>query len=114
MINKITKNWYLLIPTLLLIIAVGDLDYGYYQILRIIITIFAIIFAFIFKDFKNNILTTIMIIIAILFNPILPIYLDKEIWVILDFISSIIFLISAINIIKSQSINTKNEKYENN
>jgi len=102
--NKVTKNWYLFIPTILLIIAIGDLDYSYYQILRIIITIFAVVFALMFKALENMRLMFIMIIIAILFNPILPIYLDKDIWVFLDLISSVVFLISAISIIKNQLV----------
>jgi len=32
--------------------------------------------------------------IAILFNPIIPVYLTKEIWVVIDFIIAIVFLIS--------------------
>ncbi|MGI6340803.1 MAG: DUF6804 family protein [Minisyncoccales bacterium] len=99
--KNIIKNWYLFIPIIMLLIAVGDLDYGYYQILRIVITIFAIIFIFLFKTLEQNVLMIIMIVIAILFNPIFPIYLDKDVWIILDFISSVLFLISTISIIKS-------------
>lgn len=105
--KKILQNWYLFIPTILLLVAIGDLEYGYYQILRIVVTVFAIIFAFTFKALENGIVTIMMTIIAILFNPIFPIYLDKDVWVVLDFIFSIIFLVSAINIIKNQSINNK-------
>lgn len=107
--RKILKNWYFFIPTILLIIAAGDLDYGYYQILRIIITIFAIVFALVFKGLENIKSMIVMIIIAILFNPILPIYLDKNVWVFLDSFSSIIFLISAISIIRNQSVNNNNQ-----
>ncbi|MDD3923154.1 MAG: hypothetical protein PHY39_06475 [Endomicrobiaceae bacterium] len=106
--KNIVKNWYLFIPTILLLIAICDLDYGYYQILRIIITIFAIVFALWFKGLENIKLMIAMIIIAILFNPILPIYLDKNVWVFLDLFSSIIFLISAISIIRNHSVNNNN------
>lgn len=107
--NKIIKNWYLFIPTILLLIAVGDLDYGYYEILRIIVTIFATVFVYMFKAFENISLMIIMIIVAILFNPILPIHLDKDTWVFLDFISSILFLISAISVMKNQLVNNNKQ-----
>jgi len=104
MIKKIFKNWYLFIPTIILLMAIGDLDYAYYQILRIVVMVFAIIFVLILKAFKNVPLMVIMIIIAVLFNPILPFYLDKDVWIVLDFISSILFLISVLYIIRNKRI----------
>jgi len=101
MIKKIIKNWYLFIPTILLLIAIGDLDYGYYQILRVVITISAIFFAFNLKDL-NNVGFLSMIIIAILFNPLLPIYLIKDVWTILDLICASIFIFFSFKIISNE------------
>jgi hypothetical protein len=39
-----------------------------------------------------------MIIIVILFNPVIPVYLDKETLVIIDFIAALLFLMSIFKI----------------
>lgn len=100
-IIKIIIKLCLFVPVILLLIAIGDLDYSYYEMLRIIISILAIVFAIIIRSFDNIPLMTIMIIVAILFNPLFPIYLNKDMWIVLDFICSILFIISAISIIKN-------------
>lgn len=104
MIKKIIKNWYLFVPTILLLIGMNDLVYGYYQFLRITITVFAIFFVSIFKEKENKTWVFLMIITAILFNPIFSIHLNKDNWVVLDFICSIIFLVFSINIISNKHI----------
>ena len=101
MFNKLLKNWYLFVPALLLLIGIADLDYSYYQVLRIAITIFAMISVFILK--KYNKLVVAMVAIAILFNPIIPFYLNKGIWIILDIITAVIFIISGFKVIKNNN-----------
>jgi len=57
----------------------------YYELLRIIVSIMAIIN--IFKAYY------IFIPILILFNPIMPVYLySKALWVIIDIISGFVFI----------------------
>jgi hypothetical protein len=93
--NNFLKNWYLFVPVVLLFIAVGDLDYGYYEMLRIVITIFAIFFAFKLNSIQQKGWMLSMIAIAVLFNPIFPIYLEKSSWTVFDIISAVIFLVSS-------------------
>lgn len=76
----------------LLLLAIADMPMGYYTFLRIVVTIGAILI--IISDYKEGINAWVIVfgIIAILFNPIIPIYLhDKELWVMLDIIAAIIF-----------------------
>jgi len=92
--NNLAKNWYLYIPVVLLFIAILNLPYGYYEILRIVITVFAAFFAFKLSTIKQNGLMLIMMVIIVLFNPISPMHLDKGLWMLLDVVSAIVFLIS--------------------
>ncbi|MCR4418182.1 MAG: hypothetical protein NUV92_10630 [Ignavibacteria bacterium] len=50
--------------------------------------------------------------IAILFNPIFPIYLDRNIWRYVDIAAAIIFLVSLYVLKKSVSENNNNESPE--
>jgi hypothetical protein len=83
---------------LLLAIPSGLWPYGYYQILRWIVAGTALFIAYIAYHLEKQVWIWIMVIIAILFNPIAPIYLSKETWVLIDLITSIIFLISIFKI----------------
>lgn len=92
MVNK--KNIYSIIAGIMLLLAIPSLwPYGYYQLLRLIVTGVAIYNGFIFKQEKKTTWLVLMIVIGILFNPIYPIYLIKDTWVILDIITAIILFI---------------------
>ncbi len=82
----------LLICSGLLLLALVNLPIGYYTFLRIAVTIGAV--AVLIKEFENgiNFWFISFAFIAILFNPIIPIYLrDKDIWMPIDIIAAIIF-----------------------
>jgi len=85
-----------LISSILLILAITDLPYGYYTLLRWIITCSSIFYIFISASY--NIVSTLILhaIIGILFNPIIPVYLSREIWLPIDIIVGFIYLISMI------------------
>ena len=78
----------------LLIAATQNLPYDYYTLLRFIVTgvsAYGIYFAY---QHKKQIWLWVFIIIAVLFNPISPIYLDKAIWVFIDYIVAAVFFVS--------------------
>ncbi|MBU1873615.1 hypothetical protein KJ688_07790 [bacterium] len=83
-----------LIASALLFIAIFDLPYGYFIFLRIFICILACLSAYTASEYKNKTWVWIFGITAILFNPIIPIYLDKEIWTVLDILAAILFAVS--------------------
>ncbi len=77
----------------LLFLGIAPLPIGYYTFLRISVCAAAI--ALVYKDHthKRNILFYALIPMAILFNPIIPVYFqDKTTWSIIDFISGLLFL----------------------
>lgn len=72
------------------LLAVLPLPYGFYKILRICISIFSIfVFSkadiiFIQKDFNKNLLNSFLLIFLVIFNPILPIHLERSVWVFIN------------------------------
>lgn len=78
-------------------IALLPISGGFYTLVRIIITIGAIVAVFQNSSNEINIWSIIFGIIAILFNPIVPIYLhDKGGWMLIDIIAIILFIIQII------------------
>jgi hypothetical protein len=100
--KKILKeNWFTAIAGVMLLLAIPAIwPYGYFQILRWVVTVVAIYNAYIAYELKQNAWMFIMIAIAILFNPMAPIFLQKQTWVILDLISSILMFVFIIRVKK--------------
>ena len=85
-----------LIPAAMLLLALADMPSGYYVFMRIVLCLACTLVAY--GSYKRNdslngsaVLFGLM---AILFNPIIPVYLhDREIWMPIDTIGAIIFVI---------------------
>ena len=89
-------KYLLLICSGLLFIALADLPIGYYTFLRIVVTIGAA--AVVVIEYENGLNFWLMafVIIAILFNPLIPIYLnEKDTWMLIDIVVAILFLIKS-------------------
>lgn len=87
------------IAILILLLAIPPMwPYGYYILLRWVVMVTAILTLWTAYNLKKNVWVWLMGGIAILFNPIAPIHLDKETWVIIDFIVAILFLVSIFKI----------------
>ncbi len=94
----------LLVCAGLLLLGIASLPIGYYTLLRIVVCITAGIV--IYSEFQSALTVWIIVfgIMAILFNPIIPVYLDnKGAWIPIDLICGIICLIKAFS-----KNNTKN------
>jgi len=93
--KKLIKNtWYLLIPTIMLLFALADNPYGYYQILRWVVMLFAGYVAFLSYENKHKIWLWVFVGIAILFNPLTPIHLSRELWSVIDVIVAVFFSVN--------------------
>lgn len=68
---------------------------GFYSLLRLSIFIVALMVAYGFYQSKITSWALIFCGVAFLFNPIAPIYLNKQTWVVFDFISAILFFIAS-------------------
>lgn len=67
--------------------------YFYFQILRIVVTIAAVVNASAAYHSSNSKWVWAFGLIAVLFNPIAPIFLDRIVWLPLDFIAAVVFVI---------------------
>lgn len=80
-----------IIIAVILFTSIADLPYAFYQIMRIAVPLLSaiyLLFAFTSTDgFEFMHLPNIIIII--LWNPIAPIYMDKDSWIIIDLIAGI-------------------------
>lgn len=83
-----------IVAGLMLLVAISDLPYSYYQLLRIVICAASIFLVWYFIKSKIDWLGWIFIIPAILFNPIFPIYLDKSAWQLFDLLFGSLFIVS--------------------
>lgn len=77
-------------------VAVFRLPIEYYTILRILISIGALLVLYNAVRFKQYYFSIIFLFILILFNPVFPIYLyRKSVWIPIDIITGILFLLIA-------------------
>jgi hypothetical protein len=65
--------------------AVFPLPYGFYTFLRLAVSVAGVFAALELKS-ENNFLWVLFGGITLLFNPIFPVYLDKEVWFPIDLI----------------------------
>jgi len=86
----------LYIPAILLFLAFLELPYGYYTLLRLVVTGVSLYAAFGLLE-KGSVNFWVMLAIAVLFNPLIPVHLSKEIWVPIDIIVGIYFAAYKIN-----------------
>ena len=84
------KKLIYIVAAVLCVIAVFPLPYGYYTFLRISVSIIGCIAAFDLVN-KGNPLWVIFAGIVILFNPIIPINLSRDVWFFIDLIVAGLF-----------------------
>ncbi len=93
--NWFRQNWIALVVGIMLLLAVPSIwPYGYYQLLRWIVTGSAVYLAYQKHELGSKFWMWLMIAVAILFNPIFPFFLDKGVWAFLDLIAAGIFFLS--------------------
>lgn len=85
------QEWPGALAAALLILAIFYLPSGYYIFLRWAVTLVAVYVAYALSEAKDN-KFWLFVGIAILFNPIVPIYSTKSFWVVADLASAGVFL----------------------
>ena len=87
-----TMFW--LVPVLVMALGLLTMPYGYYNLVRFVVSGSALYFAY--KSFVKNESGFVWIFaaMAILYNPIVPVYLyEKAIWTVVNIVSSAIFFV---------------------
>ncbi|ACI57416.1 hypothetical protein Rleg2_4154 [Rhizobium leguminosarum bv. trifolii WSM2304] len=87
------KNNLLLVPVGALLLAVLPLPYGYYILLRSLIAGFSLYLAYRYSGNASKLTGWALayLFIAVLWNPITPIFLDRGSWFVLDLVVAGIF-----------------------
>jgi len=83
-----------LVASVLLIWSLARHPYGYYTLLRWVVCGVAVYSAFISLSLEKMSWVWCLGIIALFFNPLVPIHLDKGTWAIIDVITAGIFIVS--------------------
>jgi hypothetical protein len=78
----------------LLLVALGHHPYGYYTFLRWAVTVAAVTLALFAYRQKRTAIVAAFVGIAILFNPLAPVYLKRSTWQVLDVIVALAFIAS--------------------
>lgn len=89
-----TLRWAIIISSIMLLLAMpsGLWPYGYYILLRWVVAGTGIFAAYISYNLGKTPWVVILGLVALLFNPIVPVHLSKDTWVFIDFIAAILFL----------------------
>lgn len=83
-----------LIAAILLVIALAPMPYGYYQVLRIVVCGLSCYGAYLAYNAESHIWMWLLAGIAILFNPIFPIYLERDLWNVIDLVTAATLFLS--------------------
>ncbi len=88
----------LLVISIFCFIALFDgLPYGYFTFLRFtVFGIFTYMTYVLYHSDKNSLWVWVFGFIAVLFNPFIPVYLDREIWWFIDLVIGIFLLLLSI------------------
>jgi len=90
----VEDNWFKILGAIILLIALADNPYSYYQFLRWAIVIIAGYTAYTAYNTRKTGWAWVFGVMAILFNPIMPFYFSKDTWQLIDFCSAVIFVVS--------------------
>lgn len=73
---------------------IDGLPYAYFQILRWVVPAVCVYRGYLAFSQGRKVWMWIFIPLAVLFNPLAPIYLDRETWVVIDVVSALVLLVS--------------------
>ena len=76
----------------MLLLALTPLPYGYYTLLRIVVCGAAVWTVLVAYPAKKLWIVWLFAAIAIVFNPIIPIHLDRNIWAVIDVVTALLFI----------------------
>jgi len=99
-----------IIAAIILLFALAPWPYGYYQLLRFVVCGAALYIAFMAYNWQKIWAAWLFGFIAVLFNPLIPIHLSREIWQTIDVVCGILFIIVVFVLEKSAKEKQKGEE----
>lgn len=90
------KNILTLVAVGFLFFALSNgLSYGYFTLMRFVVCAVSIYLAYkTYGDNKDSLWVWAFSFVAILFNPIIPIHLQREQWEVIDLLTGVFFVVS--------------------
>jgi len=87
--------WIWLIPTAFLVLAIARMPLGYYTVTRIVVFGIAVWIAFcgLGGGHLSKIWAAVFALLAVLFNPIVPVYLPRLTWIYCDIVAATLFFV---------------------
>jgi len=82
------------ISAIMLFLALGYHPYSYYILLRWMVSFSSFYSGWVFSRLKSHNWAWFFFIVGILFNPLIPVYLNRSTWQVIDLVLAIIFFIS--------------------
>ena len=83
-----------LLAVAMLLIALAPLPYGYYTLLRLVICGVSAYGAYLAHESRKSGWKWVLGLIALVFNPVVPVHLDREVWMPLDLGVAVVLLIA--------------------
>lgn len=86
----------LFVGALLLLLALGRNPYGYYNFLRLYVTALSLYGAYVASGLERQRWFAFFCVTAILFNPLFPIHLTRDLWAVVDVVLAGVLLASLV------------------
>lgn len=86
------------VAAVLLVVALAELPYGYYTLLRIVVCGVSAYGAFIAYGVQTEGWTLVLGMTALVFNPLIPIHLEREVWSIVDLVTAGVLFASGLTL----------------
>lgn len=93
--NWLRENWLKIVAILFLLGAIGHIQYyAYYQLMNWVVVGAAIVTSV--QAYKQNRtwIAWLFVLLAVVFNPVAPLYFSADVWRIADLVAATIFAIS--------------------
>lgn len=114
MTTSIVTRFPALVPTSIAILFLlgalsGKWPYGYYTLLQIIVCGAAIYIGIIAHDDEKLWLMWVMVGVVVLFNPLIPIHMERDTWLVFDAGAGVVFAIAAVVLRPANKPNRKGQ-----
>ena len=100
------------IAAVMLLIAISGMPYAYYTLLRWVVCAASVITLGMAINEERTGWKVVFGILALLFNPLIPIHLDKEVWLPIDILAALMFFISNFSIGRISKVQNLRQNWE--
>ncbi len=83
---------FLILASIMLLAAVGPWPYGYFMLLRLVATGALVATAIGFGRHSMPWRSAVAVVIAIAFNPLIPVHFERGVWMVIDVVTGVFLL----------------------